>query len=451
MRQKIFALTLTLAMLLGLASCVDGRTKKPEVLTLWHNFGGQMQSTMDELVDEFNNTVGKEEGIILSVTSISGSKDLQEKLGMIAHGDPGAPAMPDITTAYPASAAELRDAGLLASLDNDFSEEELEGYLPQFLAEGRLDDGKLYVFPFAKSTEVLYVNQTLFDRFSAATGASIESLATFEGIARTAMTYYAWTDGLTPEIPDDGSAFFTVDSLFNLAQVGMEQLGQSVFSQEELNLSTTEYRRIWESLFEPAVRGGYAVHDGYSSDLSKTGAIVCSAGSTAGILFYGDEVTYPDNRKEAVSYTVLPYPVFEGGKKVAIQRGSGLCVAASTPERERCAAVFLKWFTAPEQNIRFVSSTGYLPVMRTAFERVMSQEMETNENQNIKKLLKTAVQIFQNYKFYMPPVFPAFSDISSSYEKDWKMAAIDAKSRYRAGEDSKKLSEEYFIQFTTGR
>ena len=50
------------------------------------------------------------------------------------------------------------------------------------------------------STEILFVNQTLFDRFSAATGISLESLSTFEGIADAALRYYEWTDSL---IPDD--------------------------------------------------------------------------------------------------------------------------------------------------------------------------------------------------------------------------------------------------------
>jgi len=50
-----------------------------------------MQATMDEQVREFNATVGKEKGIIINVTSISGSASLQEKLTMIAAGDPRCP------------------------------------------------------------------------------------------------------------------------------------------------------------------------------------------------------------------------------------------------------------------------------------------------------------------------------------------------------------------------
>ena len=356
-----------MALLLSLLLCACGQSSKlnpknPVTLKLWHNFGGQMQATMDELIEEFNATVGKEKGIIISVTSISGSAALQEKLTMIAAGDPGAPEMPDITTCYPATAALLAEKELLSPISEQFTEAELAEYLPRFVEEGRLPDGELYVFPFAKSTEVLFLNQTLFERFSSATGVTADSLSTFEGIAAAAMRYYEWTDEQTPDVPNNGKAFYAADTVFNLAQVGMEQMGTSFFEGEQLRLNTPEFERIWNAVFEPAVRGGYAVYDGYSSDLSKSGDILCSTGSTAGILFYGEEITYPDNTKEAVEYAVLPYPSFESGEKIAIQRGSGLVTAKSTPAKEEGAALFIKWFTAPEQNMRFVASTGYLPV-----------------------------------------------------------------------------------------
>ena len=75
--------------------------EKPVTLTLWHNYGGIMRATMDELLDTFNSTVGKEKGILINCTSINSSAVLQEKLLMAAEGDPGAPDLPDITTCYP--------------------------------------------------------------------------------------------------------------------------------------------------------------------------------------------------------------------------------------------------------------------------------------------------------------------------------------------------------------
>jgi multiple sugar transport system substrate-binding protein len=349
MNSKLVAFLLALIVTFCglLAGCnSDSRldAKKPVTLTLWHNYGGAMQMTMDKLIDTFNSTVGKDKGIIITVTSINSSAALQEKLMMAANDDPGAPELPNITTCYPKVAIILSQKGLLVDLNRHFSQKELSKYVPTFIEEGKIG-GKLYVFPIAKSTEVLFVNQTLFDRFSEATSITIESLSTFEGIAKAAMKYYEWTDAQTPDVPNDGKAFYAADSLFNLVQVGMKQLGSTFIENHQLVTSGDTYNHIYDTIFEPAVKGGYAIYDGYSSDLSKTGDIVCSTGSTAGILFYGDTVTYADNTVEKVEYTVLPYPVFEGGKKIAIQRGGGMAVIRSDEKKEYASAVFLKWFT----------------------------------------------------------------------------------------------------------
>jgi multiple sugar transport system substrate-binding protein len=429
-KRSIFCLLL-LAILLAVCSQTSRlNPKSPITLTLWHNFGGQMQATMDEEIEEFNATVGKEKGITISVTSISSSSALQEKLTMIAAGDPGAPEIPNITTCYPATASLLADKELLATLDDYFTDSELMAYLPRFVEEGRLADGKLYVFPFAKSTEVLFLNQTLFQRFSEETAITEDSLATFEGIANAAMQYYQWSDAQTPDIANDGKAFYAADSFFNLAELGMAQMSTSIFDEQQLRINTMEFKRIWNTIFEPAVRGGYAIYDGYSSDLSKTGDILCSTGSTAGILFYGDEITYPNNIKETVEYAILPYPTFEGGKKIALQRGSGLAVAKSTPQKEEAAALFLKWFTSPEQNMRFVASTGYLPVTEEAFVNHMEQEIANNNNPNIQKLLRTATKVHKEYDFYIPPVFDSFNTINREFEASFLTLAKETRDQY---------------------
>lgn len=453
MKKRFIPIILGVILLLcSLTGCgsVKLDPKNPVTITMWHNYGGQMQGVMDKLIDEFNSTIGRKKGVILSVTSISALKDLQEKLTMIAAGDPGAPTMPDIVTAYPKTALILSKQGLLAPLDDQFTDNELKSYLPQFIKEGRLPDDKLYVFPIAKSTEVLFINQTLFDRFSAATGVTLSSLSTFEGIAEAAVKYYKWTDSLTPNISDDGKAFYTADSWFNIAQVGIAQMGDNFVNPDHLNVSSDNFRRVWDFAVLPALAGGYAITDGYSSDLSKTGEIVCSTGSTAGILFYGDSITYPDNRTEATTYTVLPYPTFKGGKKYALQRGAGMCVARSSPKKEYAASLFLKWFTQPEQNMRFVSSTGYLPVTKKAFENNMKQEIKTAKNVNLKKLLEAATQMYGEYSFMISPNYYSFDQLSKEYETSIKQAMRDGRARVMKGNKTvSDIGEGLFKTFET--
>lgn len=427
--KKLFSAALCLLLLLTcLTGCSGSGTLDPDnpvTLTMWHNYGGDMQTTMDLLIDEFNATVGKEKGIIINVTAISSSSDLNNSLTMIANGDPGAPDMPDIFTGYPKVAVQFQEKGMIADLDNYFTADELSAYIDPFIAEGRLSDGGLYVFPIAKSTEILYVNQTLFDEFAAETGASADMLATFEGIAELSQMYYDWSGG---------KHFFISDAWFNVAEVGMVQLGTSLFDADGgLALENDTYRHIFETLYTPAAEGGFAIYDGYSSDLSKTGDIVCSTGSSAGILFYGDTITYADGTIRDVEYNTLTYPVFEGGEKWALQRGGGLMVAKTDEKRELAAAEFIKWLTAAEQNMQFISQTGYLPVTKQAFESELQGYLESAQDERIKKLLATVLSMYEEYQFFTAPNFSEFDAVSSQYETDFKKQLTNGQEAWQNG------------------
>ena len=98
-----------------------------------------------------------------------------------------------------------------------FSPEELGTFIPAFVEEGQIG-GRQAILPLAKSTEVLFVNRTLFDRWAAASGASYEDLTIWEGIYALAERYAA----------DTGKCFLVNDYHFNYFQVGVESLAMSV-------------------------------------------------------------------------------------------------------------------------------------------------------------------------------------------------------------------------------
>lgn len=430
--SKLRYLSLSLSILLLiclLPSCslFTSGSKNPIIVTLWHNYGGQMKETMDLMIDEFNSTIGADEGVFVNVTSISGSDTLHEKLLMAAKGEPGAPPLPDITTAYPKTAIELAKRDLLVDLEQYFSDQELSSYIDEFLMEGQLND-ILYVLPTAKSTEVLFLNATIFNRFAMDTGVTIDDLASFEGIARLSALYYEWTDNQTPDIENDGKFFYMPDSLFNFSFIGCKQLGQDFFIDRSLNLQTDTYKRIWDLYIRAASQGHFAIFDGFATDLVKTGDLVCSTGSTAGILFFPPNVTYEDNTSEPIDLLILPYPVFNGGSKVAIQRGGGMCISKSNKDQEEAAASFLKWFTEAENNLRFVSSTGYLPVTSKAFEDLMTTGIKEIENERNKRLLEVSRQMQKDYELVVTPVFEDLAQLQDTYEA----SLIEIASKLRA-------------------
>ncbi len=452
MRKHLFLLiilmVITIPIWLGCGASTKLDPSHPVTLNLWHNYGGQLKDTMDAMIDEFNETAGAEHGIMINVTSISGSATLHEKLTMAAYGDPGAPELPDITTAYPKTALLLAEKGLLVDLNDYFTPQELDAYITEFIREGRIEGDHLYVFPTAKSTEVLFVNTTIFNRFASDTGVRLEDLHSFEGIARTAELYYEWTDQLTPEVAHDGKTFFMPDSLLNYSLIGSQQLGADFIKDDRLNIAAPEFQKVWDYYYKPAVLGHVAIFDGYATDLAKTGDIVCSIGSTAGVSFFSPRVTYADNTSEPAELAILPYPVFEGGKKIAIQRGAGMSVINTSPEKAYAAAVFLKWFTSPENNLRFVSSTGYLPVTKEAYGEIMSQEIEQAADNNMKKLLQTCQLMQREYEFFIPPLFEGIDQLQDQYESQLRETASSSRQSYlnsMASGDSVSAYEEMAI------
>lgn len=212
---------------------IKEKGRKPVTLTIWHVYGGQTDSPLNDIIEEFNETVGAEKGIKLQVTVVSNTNNIHDAVLRAANDEPGASELPDMFISYPKTILAMPDSDILVDYRDYFSEEELSSYIPSFLEEGTIE-GRLVSFPIAKSTEIMFIDKTLFDRFSDATGAKLEQLDTWEELFELSEDYYQWTDGQTPETEGDGKAFFVHDYHFNYFQVGTESMGESFFYDEEL-------------------------------------------------------------------------------------------------------------------------------------------------------------------------------------------------------------------------
>ncbi|MCL2768439.1 MAG: extracellular solute-binding protein, partial [Synergistaceae bacterium] len=277
MKKLILVIIIIVAFLLALSfwrKSDKPDLNNPVMLTMWHVFVEDMRITFDELVNEFNKTAGAENGIVVKATSVTDAGVINKNLLAAANNDPGAPRLPDMAVVNPRAAVTLVEKGVLVDLEQYFSKSELNTFVPQFIEEGRLGAEQLYIMPIAKSAEVLYVNRTFFDRFSAETGIGIEKLSTFEGIAEAAVKYYEWTDAMTPDVPNDGKTFFYPEGLFNQAMIGFQQLGGDIVKDKKLNLQDAIFKRIWDCYYPPAVQGGVAIYSGYSNYLAVTGDVI---------------------------------------------------------------------------------------------------------------------------------------------------------------------------------
>lgn len=445
-RNYIFLLLALLFLCTGCSS----KTKKeetPTAITVWHVYGGQADSPLNDLIDEFNQTVGKEQQINVQVTSVSNTNTIHDLVLAAANGEPGAPELPDLFISYPKTVMALPDDSILVDYRDYFSEEELSVFLPAFVEEGIVND-RLVVLPVAKSTEIMFINKTIFDRFSRATGVTIEDLDTWEGLFEAAETYATWTDAQTPDIPGDAKSMFVHDYYFNYFQVGAESLGEDFFQGDELAFGPA-FQTAWDPLADAALHGGVWLKGGYATESLRTGDSIVSVASSASVLYYSDVVTYPDNTSENITIISRPCPIFEGGKKLVMQRGAGFCTVRSTPEREQAAVTFLKWLTEPKNNVEFVTRTGYMPVTWDAFENELPKAIEGLESAKYASLYQAYLDTQANYEFYVPPQLETYLSLEMALEDNLRaQLALGRQDYLDAGENGlEQISADRFQTF----
>ena len=382
MKKKMILWVLAGALAAGcLTGCQSGQTKEttgsvgldpnnPVSLTVWHYYNGAQQAAFDALVADFNATKGKEQGVYVEGYSQGSVADLEKAVSDAAAGKVGSQELPDIFSSYADTAYAVQQQGLLADLTAYFTEDELSEYVDAYVEEGYFgDDGGLYLFPVAKSTEIMMMNMTDWEPFAEATGTTVNELATTEGVAQVAKRYYEWTDAQTPDVPDDGKAFYGRDSMSNYFVIGMKQMGFDIFDVEDgkmtLQADEDALRRLWENYYVPFVNGYFASIGKFRSDDVKTGDVLAYTGSSSSATYFPDQVVLDDETRP-INYAILPVPVMEGGSQVNVQQGAGMAVTKSDEQHEYAASVFLKWFTARENNLRFVCESAYLPVRKDA-------------------------------------------------------------------------------------
>lgn len=429
--KKLVSVATTLALACCCYGCAaSGKdSDEPVALSIWHVYGGQTDSPLNDLIDSFNNTVGKEKGIRVEVTMVSNNKNIHDDIIAAASNDPDAAGLPDIFVAYPKTVLALPDDDILVDYRDYLSKEELSAFVPEFLEDGTVN-GRLVCLPVAKSTEFLFVNKTAFDRFSAATGAQLSDLETWEGLFKTCIDYEAWTDAQTPDTPNDGKAFLAHDFHFNYFQVGVESLGGDFFADDAISFSTT-MRSVWDPYAEAAINGGVWLQDGYGTEPMKTGEAVASLASSAGVLYFADEVIYPDNTAEGVEFAIMPCPTFVNGEKLVMQRGAGMCVTKTTPEREQAAIEFLRWLTDPERNTKFAISTGYMPVVTEAYETDLPESIGKLTEQKYVALYEAYLQTLDSYRFYVPPQTDFYLEAEDEFEDSIRRHLLSARNDYR--------------------
>lgn len=437
MRKLLRWTFLILLLTMSLAGCQTTSAlspKDPVTLSLWHVYGEQADSPMNLLVEEFNETIGKEHGILINITLMSNSFKISESLLESQADTPGSLEMPDL---FFGSASTANTLGIEHLLDwkEYFSEQELSHYVEGFLLDGTLDE-KLVVFPVSKSSYALYLNGTQWERFLADTGVTSDMLSDWDGFFDVAAAYYDWSGG---------KPFCAFDYLIRHIELDVLANNGTLYTEDGwYDFTSQSLKESWMPFARALAQGHIVVSDQYANTQVMTGETLAGLGSTAAILYYKDTVTYPDNTSEPTDLQILPIPKTAGKEGLMPQTGVGLCAVKTTDQKAEAASLFIHWLTESDRNLKFVADTGYMPVTHEAFEAIEDYPFPTESYARLYEAMK---HMRDQYTPVVRPPYDDFYDRVDTLYTSIRQIQPQLKERSDHGEDPALLAEEIWELF----
>ena len=317
-------------------------------LRFWHAMGGPLGKSLDRLVADFD---ARHDPPVESVSMGQYEALSQKIMAAVAAGGP-----PDLAQCYEAWTANLVANGSVVPFDgflSDSAGRALRADLVPVFAAASEQGGKLWSFPFNKSVRCLYYNK---DHFRAA---GLDP----ERPPRTWAEYREYARRLTVDADGDGkperwgfASQITASMFENL----IVQNGGALMDANETRVAfdSPEGVEALEFMADLLVRDGTSlVSSGFEyQNEFLAGKVAMIEGSSVTLAFLEGKYTFP------LGIAALP----AGKRDTQLVAGTDVVMFATSPQREKAAFEFIRWFTDTPQTARWAVETGYLPVRRSA-------------------------------------------------------------------------------------
>ena len=357
-QTKFIALSALMAMG-GLTGCRSGDGKTH--VKFWHTMGQANQAMLDVMISEFE---AANPDIKIEAFSQGGYGDIA---GKIKDAIP-AGTTPTMSFCYPDNVANYLTSGAIENMADYVNNEEygftaeekgVEDFIKAYWDEGKAyQEEGLFSLPYAKSTEVIFYNATIFKE----QGWSIPT--TWDEMWALCETIQSSKYGSQVEFPlgydSDSNLFITMceqNEIPYTTSSGSKAEDHFLFVNDQAKAMVTALKDKYDKkLF---ITKGCSSNATYTSTKFTNSQILMSIGSTGG-------TTY--NKSLNFEVGVAPLPGTSKNRHV-VSQGPSICFFKRAAKAEKIAAwKFYKHITNAKNSAAFAISTGYEPVRQSSLE-----------------------------------------------------------------------------------
>ena len=348
---------------------LDELPDEPIEIVLWTAFGEANAALLQEMFDSFEALYPQVKVIQLGQGGYTGLRE--SVVQAIVAGT-----TPTMTFGYPDHFVEYLSGNAIVPL-NDYINHPVHGvdlsdFVEGFMAENsQYADGLIYSMPFAKSTEMVVYNRTVFDHYDITFDPTVP--LTWEDLIEIVENNDIIGTG-----PMQCEYLFNADSAANFFINSSRQWGAGYTNSDgEIlvdNPTTREMLSFFSDLFDRnIVTFPIRWDESYGSIPFKDGRVCMSQGSTAGTRH--NIPNLGGGKFGIFEMGILPAIQKEDGELSAMQQGPNVAIISDATDAERLASwLLIKHLTSAENTAWFAMRTGYVPVRISGFELPMYQE-----------------------------------------------------------------------------
>jgi len=359
MKKLAFVLILLLA-LAPLLFSSGSKEEGKDIITLeyWHSNSGILSDATDKLIESFNKTAGKENGINVVGIYQGKANDVLTKVKAVLL-DGGEDGMPDIVQLDSTGVVDMANEERLLFVEDLASEngDDLSFLLPH--AKSSMSyKGKTIGLPFNSSTILFYYNKTLYDKAGVKAPETIDDMVRDSRKLQDAGAEYALA--LVPTTYELCAFIGGMDGLTYLTDNKNGHDGTPTRTLFAENGSLGAFLEKWRELYSTGALSNRT--SGVTSEFAA-GNLAGMIASTANLTTILEMI---DGRFEL---GVANLPKVNGEATGGVNLGGGaLFTFKSTPERERAVWLFMKHMTSAESQMQWNRMSGYLPVNKGTYE-----------------------------------------------------------------------------------
>lgn len=297
---------------------------------VWYSGDDCLWQSFASLVESYNINEGNEHGIKVIPKSFEGKGALYDAVDACV-SDGGT--LPDMVICETDFAAYLSEKKCLAPVDRYFGQWEISYIDEKFVDAAKFNDS-LIAIPIAADTGVFMVNKSLFP--------SDESVS-FEKLCSLSNEYYEKT----------GKSFYTISDYSQFFRTAMAQYSDSFDGISPHDTKNTNCKYLYKLLAETAYNRSFMAAGASAAKYVAEGELACAALSSSQVMKYRHLM----NENEIA---FMPYPCAQNGEPVCHERVIGITMLNGSKAEQNASAMFIRWFTAYEQNNDFVGESGYI-------------------------------------------------------------------------------------------